>query len=72
MPDQYTWHQFRTIRQQNRGPLFAELALIRPFLSGELPGFRPGIRPDLQTPGAPMGRFRLFLHRHFGDLSATP
>ncbi|WP_150911866.1 alkaline phosphatase family protein [Marinobacter halotolerans] len=179
MPDQYTWHQFRTIRQQNSGPLFAELALIsshapwvpilpvledweaiadgqvfrrwegmgeapvslwrepervrehyaraiayalevaggfasryigdntlmiilgdhqpaplitgegasrdvivhvisadpalvRPFLSGELPGFRPGVRPDLQTPGAPMSRFRPFLHRHFGEFSSAP
>ncbi|MBW0148143.1 sulfatase [Marinobacter arenosus] len=43
-------------------------ALVAPFLSGELPGFRPGTRPDLHTPGAPMNRFRPFLHRHFGGL----
>ncbi len=44
----------------------ADPALIEPFLSGELPGFRRGIRPDLQTAGAPMPRFRPFLHRNFG------
>ncbi|WP_417512909.1 sulfatase [Marinobacter sp.] len=43
-------------------------ALVEPFLSGELPGFKPGTRPDLQTAGAPMNRFRPFLHRHFGNL----
>ncbi|MBW4935077.1 sulfatase [Marinobacter sp. F4206] len=42
-------------------------ALIAPFLSGDLPGFQPGTRPDLRTPGAPMDRFRPFLHRHFGS-----
>lgn len=42
--------------------------LVEPFLSGELPGFRVGTRPDLDTAGAPMDRFRPFLHRHFGTL----
>ncbi|MBW7471797.1 sulfatase [Marinobacter sp. F4218] len=41
-------------------------ALVQPFLSGELPGFRLGTRPDLKTAGAPMSRFRPFLHRSFG------
>ncbi|SHK11665.1 hypothetical protein SAMN05216369_0510 [Marinobacter antarcticus] len=43
-------------------------ALVTPFLSGELPGFQLGTRPDLQTAGASMSRFRPFLHRHFGSL----
>ena len=43
-------------------------ALVTPFLSGELPGFQLGTRPDLQTAGAPMNEFRPFLHRHFGSL----
>lgn len=46
----------------------ADPALVAPFLSGELPGFRRGTRPDLHTPGAAMSRFRPFLHRHFGAL----
>ncbi len=46
----------------------ADPELIEPFLSGELPGFQPGTRPDLQTAGAPMNRFRPFLHRNFGEL----
>ncbi|SFM54171.1 sulfatase [Marinobacter pelagius] len=41
-------------------------ALVAPFLSGELPGFRPGTRPDMDTAGAPMSRFRAFLHQHYG------
>ncbi len=45
----------------------ADPKLVEPFLSGELPGFRPGIRPDPETPGATMSRFRPFLHRHFGQ-----
>ncbi|WP_372994548.1 sulfatase [Marinobacter sp.] len=45
----------------------ADPSLIDPFLSGELPGFRPGIRPDPDTAGATMSRFRPFLHRHFGE-----
>jgi hypothetical protein len=28
MPDQYTWQQFQTIREQQTSPVFAELALI--------------------------------------------
>lgn len=43
-------------------------SLVAPFLSGELPGFQPGIRPDPETAGAPMSRFRPFLHRHFSEL----
>lgn len=43
-------------------------ALVTPFLSGELQGFQLGTRPDLQTAGASMSRFRPFLHRHFGSL----
>lgn len=46
----------------------ADPSLVAPFLSGELPGFRPGIRPDPETAGAHMSRFRPFLHRHFGEL----
>ena len=42
-------------------------ALVEPFLSGALPGFRRGTRPDPATAGAPMSQFRPFLHRHFGD-----
>lgn len=41
-------------------------ALVEPFLSGELPGFRHGTRPDPTTAGAAMSRLRPFLHRHFG------
>ncbi|GAA0845946.1 hypothetical protein GCM10009113_19850 [Marinobacter szutsaonensis] len=41
-------------------------ALVAPFLSGELPGFQPGTRPDMDTAGAPMNRFRAFLHQHYG------
>jgi hypothetical protein len=48
----------------------ADPALVRPFLNGELPGFRPGTRPDLQMPGALMSRFRPFLHRQFGSLQS--
>lgn len=48
----------------------ADPALVAPFLNGELPGFRPGTRPDLQTDGALMSRFRPFLHRHFGEGSS--
>ena len=44
----------------------ADPALVEPFLAGELPGFRRGTRPDLQTSGARMSQFRPFLHRHFG------
>lgn len=44
----------------------ADPALVAPFLTGELPGFRPGVRPDLQAEGAPMSRFRAFLHDQFG------
>ncbi len=40
-------------------------ALVAPFLSGELPGFRSGTRPAMATPGAPMSRFRAFLHHHY-------
>jgi len=43
-------------------------ALVTPFLSGELPGFQLGTRPDLQTKGASMSQFRPFLHRQFGTL----
>ncbi|MCW8868923.1 MAG: sulfatase, partial [Marinobacter sp.] len=46
----------------------ANPSLVEPFLSGELPGFQPGIRPDPETAGATMSRFRPFLHRHFGEL----
>lgn len=42
--------------------------LVTPFLSGELPGFQLGTRPDLQTTGASMSQFRPFLHRQFGHL----
>ena len=49
----------------------ADQALIEPFLSGELPGFRLGTQPNLKTPGAPMSRFRPFLHRHFGEFRAS-
>lgn len=45
----------------------ADPALLEPFLSGELPGFKPGIRPDSEIAGATMSRFRPFLHRHFGE-----
>lgn len=41
--------------------------LVAPFLTGELPGFRAGVHPDLAKEGAPMSRFRAFLHRHFGQ-----
>ncbi|MDO6824785.1 sulfatase [Marinobacter sp. 1_MG-2023] len=41
--------------------------LVTPFLSGELPGFQPGTRPDLQATGAPMNQLRPFLHKHFGN-----
>ncbi|WP_417565509.1 sulfatase [Marinobacter sp.] len=44
-----------------------DAALVEPFLSGELPGFRQGARPDPETPGASMRQFRPFLHRHFGE-----
>ncbi|HAS76200.1 MAG TPA: sulfatase [Marinobacter adhaerens] len=46
----------------------ANPSLVEPFLSGELPGFQPGIWPDPETAGATMSRFRPFLHRHFGEL----
>ena len=46
----------------------ADSALVKPFLTGELPGFQRGIRPDLETQGAPMSQLRPFLHRHFGEL----
>ena len=46
----------------------ANPSLVEPLLSGELPGFQPGIRPDPETAGATMSRFRPFLHRHFGEL----
>ncbi|SNB58594.1 hypothetical protein SAMN04487880_2955 [Marinobacter sp. es.042] len=46
----------------------ADPSLVEPFLSGELPGFQPGIRPDPETAGATMSQFRPFLHRHFGEL----
>jgi hypothetical protein len=45
----------------------ADPALVAPFLSGQLPGFQPGVWPDLRTAGAPMSRFRTFLHKQFGD-----
>lgn len=45
----------------------ADPSLVAPFLSGELPGFQPGIRPDPETEGAIMSRLRPFLHRHFGE-----
>lgn len=43
-------------------------ALVTPFLSGELPGFQLGTRPDLQTMGASMSQLRPFLHRQYGTL----
>ncbi|MEQ5816310.1 sulfatase [Marinobacter sp. NFXS11] len=46
----------------------ANPSLVEPFLSGELPGFQSGIRPDPETAGATMSQFRPFLHRHFGEL----
>jgi len=42
-------------------------ALVEPFLSGALPGFRPGTRPDPDTAGAAMSELRPFLHRQFGE-----
>lgn len=45
----------------------ADPDLVAPFLSGQLPGFRLGVWPDLRTAGAPMSRFRAFLHKQFGD-----
>lgn len=45
----------------------ADPALVEPFLSGELPGFRRGTTPHLGQQGALMSRLRPFLHRHFGD-----
>lgn len=44
----------------------ADPVLAETFLAAELPGFRRGTRPSLQTPGARMSQFRPFLHRHFG------
>lgn len=44
----------------------ADPALAETFLAGELPGFRRGTRPALQTSSARMSEFRPFLHRHFG------
>ena len=44
----------------------ADPALVAPFVSGRLPAFRYGTRPELATPGAPMSRFRSFLHARFG------
>ncbi|TGN39442.1 alkaline phosphatase family protein [Marinobacter confluentis] len=51
----------------------ADPALVEPFLSGDLPGFRRGVIPDLQEEGALMSRFRPFLHRQFSQplLSGT-
>ena len=46
----------------------ANPSLVEPCLSGELPGFQPGIRPDPETAAATMSQFRPFLHRHFGEL----
>lgn len=48
-------------------------ALLEPFVGREaadgsplgLQGFRPGIRPEADTPGLRMDRFRPFLHRQF-------
>ncbi|HKK56588.1 sulfatase [Marinobacter sp.] len=45
----------------------ADPALAETFLAGELPGFRRGTRPGLQTAGARMSEFRPFLHRYFGN-----
>lgn len=45
----------------------ADPDLAATFLDGELPGFRRGTRPSLQTSGADMSQFRPFLHRHFGN-----
>ncbi len=42
-------------------------ALVAPFVSGELPGFRPGTLPDTATHGAPMNHFRSFLLKQFGE-----
>ncbi len=47
-------------------------ALVEPFLSGELPGFRRGTQPDLQTNGALMSQLRSFMHRHFGEIADRP
>ena len=48
----------------------ADPSLVEPFLNGELPGFQPGVRPDLATEGAPMSHLRPFLARHFGSQSS--
>ena len=50
----------------------ADPALVAPFVDGELPGFRPGVRPDPDTQGALMSAMRPFLHKVFGESLIPP
>lgn len=44
--------------------------LLAPFIGpAGLPGFRPGVRPELDRPGPRMDQLRSFLHIHFSTVS---